>query len=110
MLQEESGVASGQVICRFKSNVVKNERTDDTVDRADAQLMETLRPQALRDSQQPLNVLAVRWIASVLRLRPIVVNSSCQGLQCQHTDTISSNQRSQLLRAEGLTLSMDLRE
>lgn len=108
MLKHEARIVPGQVVRRFQYNVVENKRTNDAVDDADAELMDVLRTQALRDPQQPFHVLPVRRIARVLRLRSVVVHSSGQRLQRQHAHAIRRDQRSELLLVERLRLSVDL--
>lgn len=108
MLDNESGIIPGKVKGRLERDIVQHERTDDAIDDSDAKLVKVLRSQALRYAQQPLDVLAVGWIARVLRLGPVIVNTARQSLESQHTHAVSSHKRTELLRRERLVLSMYL--
>lgn len=76
MLHHQGWVVAGQIVGGLDGDLVQHERADDRVDDADAELVEVLRAELLRDAQEPLDVLAVRRVACVLRLRPIVVDAA----------------------------------
>lgn len=82
MLKDERRIVPGEIERGFEGDVVKDERADDAVHRADAKLVEILRAQTFRHPQQPFDVLSVGWIPRVLRLWSIVVHPTCQSFQC----------------------------
>lgn len=91
MLNNEGRIASGEIMRSLKSNVMQNERTDNAFDGANDQLMQILCSQSFRYAQQPLNVLAVRRITSIFCLRSVIVHTSSERFQRQHTHSIRSH-------------------
>lgn len=108
VLYHHGRVVPRQIDGRFQSYVVQDERADDAVDDCDAELVQILRAEALRDSEEPLDVLAVGRIAGVLGLGPVVVDPPGQGLEGEHADAIGRDEGVELLLAERLALTVDL--
>lgn len=94
MLYDERGIVSGEILSRLQNNLMKNERTDDAVYGANAELMHVLRAESLRDSEQKFHVLPVGRIPRVLGLRPIVVDSASQRFHCQQAHAIRRDKSS----------------
>lgn len=88
MLHYQLVIVTTQIVRRFDGNVVQHKGTDNRINSADAELMQILSAQFFGDAQQPFDILAVRWIACVLRLRTIIVHAARQRLHSQHAHIV----------------------
>lgn len=92
MLHDQLMIVPAQIMCRLDGHVVQHKRTDNRIDRTDAELMQILCAQLLANPQQPFYVLAIRRIPGILCLRTIVMHPSRQCLHGQHANIVGSQQ------------------
>lgn len=88
VLRNNRRIVPGQIVCGLDGDLVQHERRHDRVDGAHAKLVQILRSEPFRDAQQPLDVLAVRWIAGVLGLRSVIVYAPSQGFEGEHAGVV----------------------